>query len=568
METPSDLCKILCLNPQGYEPMQCRKGGRHQSLSQRIEARFDHIRAVRGQDAGQLRRINSLHRWLFPNGVFQNQNFQEALRRSEPCDWSCCTGTGVDQNTYAGLRTASRTWNVSNDELTTFFGAKVTGNTWREIALFSKKAPKWKYARPALREGKRKRMDNDPSMTRRISLSKEWTPYDMKLALPIYHKELALRNSEVNQGGDANHGVAFDGPETVGDVDTARTETPVEMASPVTVHTEPNDITVVFSSAVANSPSFTSKDRGAKRSRSPDTAQHPTPKRLNFRRPANSEVGTLLSKEALSPLESGFGLSREVIHAALYIIECAVGSRLAIVDPTTPRAFRECIGEPGTQHLIPVSHKDHWLLGVMGVNRDVLLVYDPQPSSENRRVVMEKVASSISPTPKVKFDSPLLQDKEEDSGLLLIASAFYVSASLEVPQDADPTFWRSMVRMLLAPSSEDEASVVQTYRTGQPLLPRCDPEQAAVAGGDIDIGQVAPCLTPTKALGLCRKLRSEAFAARRRVKLAASSASSLLGAVAALERRGRIRCQQGAGADIVESLVRSAPPSVCHCPNF
>ncbi|KAK2037233.1 hypothetical protein LZ31DRAFT_182654 [Colletotrichum somersetense] len=327
----------------------------------------------------------------------------------------------------------------------------------------------------------------------------------MKVALPIYRK-MAIRNSEVTPGGDALRDVACDGLETVSDVHTARIETSVrersfENVPPADAHIESDDLILVSSRALTDGPSRMYEDRGEKRSLSRDAAQHRVPKRARLCHPAGSEVGILLTKEDIQPLGSGYGLSREIVRAALRVIECAIGSQLAIVDPATPQAFKRFTGRPGKQHLIPLLHEDHWSLGVMGANQDVLRVYDPQPSPENCRVVEEKVAGS-SPAPQVIFIAPLLQDREEDSGLLLILSVFYVSVGLQLPQDADLTFWRTVVHMILTPSSEDEVGVVQSYRIGQPLVLRSNPDPVAITGGNIDIGQVSLPLTLMEAQDL------------------------------------------------------------------
>ncbi|KAK1973846.1 hypothetical protein LZ30DRAFT_742281 [Colletotrichum cereale] len=564
-EAPGSICQILCLSWDGYESVTCTKRGEYGDHAQRIQTRFDHIRAVRSNDNDKLRDVNKLYRWLFAEGVFDSERFASALKHSQECDWVCCEGPAADQNTASGRRAAARAWRVSEECLTTFFGHDVSGNTWREISKFAKEAPVWERAQPALVAAREQRL-NEARLNKRLSQTKTWTPFDPKKASQLYEGENGKGldpAGHVDDRRDASENMSVRVTESAGRTGFNR-ERGSSSNSVVHATAESATDTIVVSSRPRADSHSSAQDRRAKRPRSPDTAtQHPAPKRQPDLLASTSadEPRNILDAESLQSIQFGHGLPSDVIYAALHIVECAVGAKVVVVDPATPQAYCRFAGSPGTHHLIPLCHEGHWVLGVLGANQEVLRVYDPQPSLANRKAIKDKVAisSAPSPPPEVKFTAPLLQDAEEDSGVLLIVSALYVTLGRQVPQDVDPTLWREVLRVLLMPLSAQETVLAHTYVLEQPLVLESHHEKISVPGGSINVGEISTTLTPAEVLALLDVLHAEALATCQRVDTAAISASSVLDVVTALRNFAEARCQQeggNIGVDVIGSLIR------------
>ncbi|KAK2006502.1 hypothetical protein LZ32DRAFT_651758 [Colletotrichum eremochloae] len=561
-EAPGSICQILCLSRDGYEPVTCTKRGEYADHAQRIQTRFDHIRAVRSNDNDKLRDVNKMHRWLFVEGVFNIKRFESALKHSQECHWVCCDGPAADQNTSSGRRAAARSWHVSEELLTTFFGHGVSGNTWREIAKFARNAREWARAQPALLTARKQRL-NEARLNKRLSQTKTWTPFDPQNALKLYEAGTGQGIDPVSHANDslsASENMSVRSTESASRTDFDHGRGP-SSASLVHTTVEGATDTIVVSSRPLVDDHSSSQDQRTKRPRTPDTAtQYPAPKRQpeQIASAVADRSRNLLNAESLQSIRSGHSLPSDVIYAALHIIECAVGAKVVVVDPTTPQACNRFAGSPGTRRLIPLCHDGHWVLGVLGANQEVLRVYDPQPSLANRTAIKDKVTISSTPfPPKVKFTAPLLQDTEEDSGVLLLVSAFYISLDREVPQDVDITFWREVLRVLLMPLPAEEIVLTQTY--GQPLVLESHHETISIPGSSINIGEIPTTLTPIEVSALLDKLHAEVLATCHKVGTAALSASSALDVVTALRDVAGARCQEEVGnveVDIVASLIR------------
>lgn len=307
---------------------------------------------------------------------------------------------------------------------------------------------------------------------------------------------------------------------------------------------------------------FTQTIRTPKRQRGLSMpAVHPTSKRRIVGRPGRGPE-SIVDQEIIASLEPRKDLPAELIHSVLQMIECALGGRIVAVDPATPQAFSKFVG-PGTndsKRFIPFRHQDHWVLGVLSANEDVLRVFDSQPSRQTRQTIKAMVASSTpSPPLQIAFESPLLQEAEEDSGVLLLVAALYLSLDMPVSQDADAAFWREILRVLVMPLSDNELRVVQTHVLGQPLVLPCSPEKMTIPGCDISIGNFGPTITPAQASDLVDHIRTEAAATHQRIEAAMSSVSSALELFTHLEIRARDRCQQEIGEigkDVIDCVVR------------
>lgn len=288
-------------------------------------------------------------------------------------------------------------------------------------------------------------------------------------------------------------------------------------------------------------------------------ADHTTPKRRGLRRSENGPRDSL-DNNTHEGLTSGEALSSESIYAALRLLQCAVGAGLEVIDPDAPESFSTLVGDTGTKRLVPLCHEGHWVLGVLVAHQGPLRVYDPQPSPTNRQAFKARIAVLFSATPpQVRFTAPLLQEADEDSGLLLVVSAFYVSLNMQVPQEVDHDLWRELLRILLMPLSDKDADIVQNHVLGQPLILESRPEEVAMPGHSINVGDIPVSLEPTEAWKLLDHLRRESLAAFQRTELILYSVSSAMEVVTALESRARTRCEQEIGqigVGVVGAVIR------------
>ncbi|KAK7435245.1 hypothetical protein CaCOL14_000331 [Colletotrichum acutatum] len=558
-----EICQVLCLSSDGYEPVTCQKRGDFADTAQRIRTRFDHIRAVRSNNSELLRAVNTLYRWLFSNGTFHSDRFSSALKRSRQCDWVCCEGPDSDQNTTAGRRAAAQAWSVSEGCLVTFFGNDISGNTWREISAFARKARNWERAQVALFAARDKRL-RESKVNKRLSQKKSWTPYDQTTALKLYDAgSVSVDQLGWDQDGDrSDH--AHHRPDASRDASVGTAQSADRMIASPTAPENRGTSEAIMETILVSSQSHSHGSSGqfsrSKRRQSESSEPiRPVPKRQMNPNDAD-EVQHTVNLSSLEALRSGSALSSNTVFAALHIIECAHGERVQIVDPATAQAFSRPVG-PSVRLMIPLLRENHWALGVKEAGQNVLRVYDPQPSSANRHAVKEIVAGMSMPfaLPDIKFTAPLLQDKEEDSGLLLVIAALFISLDLPVPQDADTTFWREALHILLMPMSIDETDFIHKRMVEEPPPLQGKIERMTIPGGKICLGNIPTSLTPLELLGLLEKLHIEVSAMQNRVELNTACASSALQIATAHKTSAKERCSRDIrtiGEDVMGSLVR------------
>ncbi|KXH50262.1 hypothetical protein CSAL01_13497 [Colletotrichum salicis] len=558
-----EICQILCLSSDGYEPVTCQKRGDFADTAQRIWTRFDHIRAVRSNNSELLRVVNTLYRLLFTNETFHSDRFSSALKRSRQCDWVCCEGPDSDQNTTAGRRAAAQAWSVSEGCLVTFFGNDISGNTWREIGAFARKARDWERAQVALFAARDKRL-RESKVNKRLSQKKSWTPYDQTTALKLYDAGgTSVDQPGWDQDGDrVDHAHHRPGASRDASVGTAQSADRI-IASPTALGNRGTSEAVIETILVSSQSHSHGSSGQSSRSKRPQSVGsepiRPVPKRQMNPNDAD-EVQHTVNLSSLEALRSGSALSFIIVFAALHIIECAHGERVEIVDPATAQAFSRPVG-PSARLMIPLLHGNHWALGVKEAGQNVLRVYDSQPSLANRHAVKEIVAGMSMPLalPDIKFTAPLLQDKEEDSGLLLVIAALFISLDLPVPQDADTSFWREVLYILLMPLSVDETDFIHKRMTEEPLPLQSKYERITIPGESICVGNIPTALTPLELLGLLEKLHIEVSAVQNRVELITSCASSASAIATGHKNSAKKRCLldiKTIGEDVIGSLVR------------
>lgn len=181
-----------------------------------------------------------------------------------------------------------------------------------------------------------------------------------------------------------------------------------------------------------------------------------------------------LTEECRATLSPESVLHRDVINGTMWVIGRITEGQIAVIDSDDSHAL--ATPDEHSRVMIPIhAGEDHWALGVIDQEERSALLYDSRPGSDAGGMQFQAYCDRLPNPPKMYRTAPLLHKDCGDSGVIVLALAFYIAADLPAPAYVDILFWRAFLLSLLLPISQQGETDLGTERElNARLNPACD----------------------------------------------------------------------------------------------